>query len=200
LGINILPHSVMDLAILVGAIVALLLVIPLVAPSNEVLLAVQQKCTKGWYITGYFTPIESDYNGSKQLISVITPTSVAQERTFYSSFLHEVQIEGWGRTLAGDYIGLVTNDKQWHSAANPTGASGEPLMQHTVAVDPNIVKMGQKLVVPTLPAPWNTTTLTAADVGPDIKGKHLDVFTGEGKSSGKETRRITGYDNQVCLL
>jgi 3D (Asp-Asp-Asp) domain-containing protein len=195
-----LLHNVMDLVILVGAMMALLLVTPLGAPSNQVLLAVQQKCTKGWYITGYFTPIESDYNGSKQLISVIAPTSVVQERAFYKSFLHEVQIEGWGRTLAGDYIGLVTNDKQWHSASNPTGASGEPLMQHTVAVDPNILKMGQKLRIPTLPEPWNTTTLTAADVGPDIKGKHLDVFTGDGKNAGKETRRITGYDNQVCLL
>jgi 3D (Asp-Asp-Asp) domain-containing protein len=176
------------------------LVISLSTPSNQVLLADQQKCTGGWYITGYFTPFEGDYNGSKQILSVITPESVAKQRAFAKSFLHEVKVEGWGRTLAGDYIGLVTTDKQWHSASNPTGGAGKPLIQHTVAVDPNIIKMGQKLIIPTLPEPWNTTTLTAADVGPDIKDKHLDVFTGEGKNAGEETRRITGYDNQVCLL
>jgi 3D (Asp-Asp-Asp) domain-containing protein len=164
------------------------------------LLAAPQKCTIGWYITGYFTPIEGDYNGSKQLIKVITPASVVQSREFYNSFIHEVQIEGWGRTLQGDYIGLVSNDKQWHSASKPTGSADEPLLPHSVAVDPNIIKMGQQLIIPTLPKPWNTITLTAADVGPDIKGKHIDVYTGEGKDAGQETRRITGYDNQLCLI
>lgn len=186
-----------EIAIL-GAIVVCLVVL-FVNPLNQTLLAAQQKCTTGWYITGYFTPKEGDYNGSKQSIQVISPTSVIQNRVFYSSFLHEVQIEGWGKTLEGDYIGLVTNDKQWHSASKPTGSADEPLLQHSVAVDPGKIKMGQKLTIPTLPGPWNTTLLTASDVGPDIKGKHIDVYTGEGKAAGKETRRITGYDNQVCL-
>ncbi|HYT42882.1 MAG TPA: 3D domain-containing protein [Methylomirabilota bacterium] len=176
------------------------MVILLTTPSNQMLSAAQKKCTIGWYITGYFTPIEGDYNGSKQLIKVITPASVVQSRAFYTSFLHEVQIEGWGRTLEGDYVGLVTNDKQWHSATKPTGSTGEPLLQHSVAVDPNIIKMGQQLIIPTLPKPWNMITLTASDVGPDIKGKHIDVYTGEGKHAGQETRRITGYDNQLCLI
>jgi len=190
-----------DVAILVAAaVVSLLLVILLTTTSNQMLLAAPQKCTIGWYITGYFTPIEGDYNGSKQLIKVITPASVVQSREFYNSFIHEVQIEGWGRTLQGDYIGLVTNDKQWHSASKPTGSTDEPLLQHSVAVDPNIIKMGQQLIIPTLPKPWNTITLTAADVGPDIKGRHIDVYTGEGKDAGQETRRITGYDNQLCLI
>lgn len=174
-----------------------MLVIPLTTPSSQ---AVQQKCTRGWYITGYFTPVERDYNGSKQIINVIAPGSVVHGRAFYKSFLHEVQIEGWGRTLEGDYVGLVTNDRQWHSASKPTGSTDEPLLNHSVAVDPTIIKMGQKLMIPTLPKPWNTTTLTAADVGPDIKGKHIDVYTGEGKNAGQETRRITGYNNQLCLM
>jgi 3D (Asp-Asp-Asp) domain-containing protein len=174
---------------------------PLTTRSDEVLLAAQQqKCSLGWYITGYFTPIEADYNGSKQVIKVTTPSSLVQSRAFYQSFLHEVQIEGWGRTMDGDYIGLVTNDRQWHSASKPIGSTDEPLLEHSVAVDPNIIKMGQKLTIPTLPKPWSTITLTAADVGPDIKGKHIDVYTGEGKDAGLETRRITGYNNQLCLI
>jgi 3D (Asp-Asp-Asp) domain-containing protein len=176
----------------------ILLIIPIIAPSDQVLLAAQ-KCTRGWYITGYFTPIEADYNGSKQVIKVITPTSVVQNRAFYTSFLSEVQVEGWGRTLGGDYLGLVTNDKQWHSASKPTGGTGEPLLQHTVAVDPKMIQKGQRLTIPTLPMPWNTITLTAEDVGPDIKGKHVDVYTGEGKNAREETLRITGHGNQLCL-
>jgi 3D (Asp-Asp-Asp) domain-containing protein len=93
----------------------------------------------------------------------------------------------------------VTNDKQWHSSPYPVGSKDEPLKQHTVAVDPNIININQRLIIPTLPAPWNKITLTAEDVGPDIKGKHIDVYTGEGKHAAEETYRITGHDNIVCL-
>jgi 3D (Asp-Asp-Asp) domain-containing protein len=191
---------VIDFVILVEAVVALLLVISFVTISNQLALGAQQNCTRGWYVTGYFIPVEGNYNGSKQIVKVIAPNSAVQNRTFYKSFLHEVRVEGWGKTVAGDYIGLVTNDRQWHSASNPTGAGGEPLMRNTVAVDPNIIKLGKKLIIPTLPGPWNTTTLNAADVGPGIKGKHVDVYTGGGKNAGEETRRITGHDNQLCLM
>jgi 3D (Asp-Asp-Asp) domain-containing protein len=181
--------------------IGLLFLIPVSALSNQILLAAkQQNCTKGWYITGYSTPVEGDYNGSKQVVKVITPNSTVQTRTFYKSFLHVAEIQGWGRTLEGDYIGLVTNDKQWHSASYPVGGTNKPLLQHTVAVDPNIISIGQKLIIPTLPPPWDKTTLTAEDVGPDIKGKHIDVYTGEGKYAANETYRITGHDNQVCIL
>jgi len=185
---------------LVVAMVVWMLVIPPSYHSGQVLLGARERCTGGWYITGYFTPVESDYNGSKEIIKVIAPDSAVQNRTFYSSFLHDVKVEGWGKTIAGDYIGLVTKDKLWHSESNPTGAGGEPLIQDTVAVDPNIIKIGQKMTIPTLPEPWNTTTLIARDVGPDIKGKHLDVFTGEGKNAGEETHRITSHGNLVCIL
>jgi 3D domain len=186
--------------ITIAAVLALLLVVPTWIHYNKVLLAVQQNCTGGWYITGYSTPVEGDYNGSKQTVSVISPTSSVQEREFYNSFLREVEVEGWGRTLEGDYVGLVTNDKQWHSSPYPVGSTDEPLKAHTVAVDPNLIKIGQRLNIPTLPAPWNNTTLTAQDVGPDIKGKHIDVYTGEGKHAGAETFRITGHGNDVCIL
>ena len=168
-------------------------------PPNHILLAADQKCSKGWLITGYYTPVEADYNGSKQITEVISPSSTIQNRSFYKSFLHDVGIEGWGKTLDGDYIGLVTNDKLWHSASKPEGGTDQPLLPHTVAVDPKKIKMGQQLTIPTLPQPWNAITFNADDVGPDIKGKHIDVYTGEGFQAGKETFRITGFHNQVCL-
>ena len=178
----------------------LLLLIPTWIHYNKVLLAVQQNCTADWYVTGYSTPVESDYNGSKLLVKVISHSSVVQGREFYKSFLHDVKVEGWGRTLEGDYVGLDTNDKQWHSSPYPVGSTDGPLRPHNIAVDPNLIRIGQKLVISTLPAPWNKITLIAEDVGPDIKGKHIDVYTGEGKNAGEETFRITGHNNEVCTL
>jgi 3D (Asp-Asp-Asp) domain-containing protein len=177
----------------------LLLVIQVGIYNNNRLLAAQQNCSRGWYITGYSTPVESDYNGSKQVVKVISPASVVQEREFYKTFLRVVEIQGWGKTLEGDYVGLVTNDKQWHSSPYSVGSKDEPLKQHTVAVDPNIININQRLTIPTIPEPWNKITLIAEDVGPDIKGKHIDVYTGEGKLAAEETYRITGHGHVVCL-
>lgn len=192
---NLSSTAIIYFAILLG----LLPVISLGSLVLSPLLAAQQNCTGGWYITGYSTPVEGDYNGSKQTVKVISPSPGVQDREFYKSFLRVVQVQGWGKTLEGDYVGLVTNHKQWHSLPYPVGSTDEPLKQHTVAVDPNLIKMGQRLIIPTLPAPWNQTTFTAADVGPDIKGKHIDVYAGEGKQAAKETYRITGHNNELCF-
>lgn len=35
--------------------------------------------------------------------------------------------------------------------------------------------------------------------GPDITGKHIDVYTGIGAAADRETYRITGHDNTVCI-
>jgi 3D (Asp-Asp-Asp) domain-containing protein/peptidoglycan/xylan/chitin deacetylase (PgdA/CDA1 family) len=158
-----------------------------------------QNCSSGWYVTGYSTPVESDYNGSKQIVKVISLNSGVKERAFYNSFLRVVEVEGWGKTLEGDYVGFQTTDKQWHSSPYPVDSKDQPIQQGTVAVDPTIIKISQRLIIPTLPPPWDNRTLTANDVGPDIKGKHIDVYTGEGKNAKEETFRITNHDNVLCL-
>jgi hypothetical protein len=58
-----------------------------------------QNCSSGWYVTGYSTPVESDYSGSKQIVKVISLNSGVKERAFYNSFLRVVEVEGWGKTL-----------------------------------------------------------------------------------------------------
>jgi hypothetical protein len=35
--------------------------------------------------------------------------------------------------------------------------------------------------------------------GNDVTGKHIDVFTGDGKAAEQETFRITGEGNTVCI-
>lgn len=148
-------------------------------------------CTTGWHITGYFTPVESDYSGAKQTISV-----QGQTRSFYTSFLNDVKIEGWGKTLAGDYIGWW--DNSWHRASYAMDSLGNKLVVGKVATDPSIIPKNTALKITTLPSPWNSKIFTTGDVGPSIQGKDIDVFTGEGKAAELETFRITGDNQQVC--
>ena len=75
---------------------------------------------------------------------------------------------------------------------------GEPLSVSSVAVDPSLIDENVELFIPSLPAPWDNLVFTANDEGPSIKGKHIDVFTGEGKTAREEANRITGYENEIC--
>ncbi len=150
-------------------------------------------CSADWYITGYFVPVETDYTGPMKSIVVD-----GQTRTFYVSFLDAVNIEGWGKAKEGDYIGYFSG--AYHLSSYGQDSQGNPLRIGSVAVDTSIISLGSKLTIPTLPSPWNNKILTASDTGGTIKGKHIDIFTGEGKSAEDETFRITGEDNRVCIV
>jgi len=148
-------------------------------------------CSSDWYITGYFTPVESDYSASAKEIIVENTT-----RNFKSDFLDDMIIEGWGKTQSGDYLGWY--DGSFHLSDNALDLYGNNLLVNAVAVDSSIIKQKTKLNIQTLPAPWNKIIFTASDVGPAIIGKHIDVYTGEGKQAESETFRITGEFNKVC--
>jgi 3D (Asp-Asp-Asp) domain-containing protein len=67
-----------------------------------------------------------------------------------------------------------------------------------IAVDNSLIDRGTQIVISTLPEPWNEIIFLSADEGPSIKGKHIDMFTGEGKLAENETFRITSENNKVC--
>jgi len=149
-------------------------------------------CTSDWYITGYFLPIESDYSGKSVEISVD-----GVKEFYLSDFLEDVKIEGWGKPNSGNYLG-------WYHGAFTKSDSyldshGNDLIVGVVAVDASVIEHGTELTIPTLPEPWNDVVFSGLDEGPAINGKHIDVFTGEGKDAENETFRITGYNNQVCI-
>ena len=148
-------------------------------------------CSSDWYITGYFTPIESDYSGD--IIRIVFDDYI---KHFRSDFLADVKIEGWGKTRSGDYVGWYDNSFNLSDAA--LDSHGDNLLVLSVAVDSDIIKQKTKLVIPKLPNPWNEIVFTSSDIGPSIKGKHIDVYTGEGKQAELETFRITGTENDVC--
>jgi 3D (Asp-Asp-Asp) domain-containing protein len=148
-------------------------------------------CSYGWYITGYFTPSESDYSGEP--VSVIVDGTSYQ---FREDFVNEIKIEGWGKTVSGNYLGWY--DESFHLSYIPLDSMGNPLEVNTVAVDPSIIKAGSQITIPSLPDPWSGAVFVGSDTGPAIIGKHIDVYTGEGKEALEEAYRITGYNNTVC--
>ena len=63
-----------------------------ISQQNNHKLIEFSKCTSGWYITGYFTPLESDYSG--HFISITVDDEI---EFFRNDFLAEMQTEGWGK-------------------------------------------------------------------------------------------------------
>lgn len=149
-------------------------------------------CSYGWYITGYFTPSEADYSG--ELVSV-TIDDIAYQ--FREDFVDEIKIEGWGKTVSGNYLGWY--DESFHLSDMPLDSMGNSLEVNAIAVDPSIIEEGSQVTIPSLPDPWNGVVFTGSDTGPAIIGKHIDVYTGEGKEALEEAYRITGYNNTVCI-
>lgn len=149
-------------------------------------------CSGGWYITGYFAPVESDYSGSSSSVYV----EGVGTYSFYNSFLTTIKTEGWGRTRYGWYLGYYSSS--WHKSSAPLDSAGNALVDGTIATDPAVIGAGKNVKIPTLPSPWGGKIYTARDVGGGITGKHIDVYCGEGAAAEQETFRITGQDNQVC--
>jgi 3D (Asp-Asp-Asp) domain-containing protein len=150
-------------------------------------------CISGFTITGYFTPFETDYPGQKKV--TINLGSVGNKE-FDENFIKDVKVEGWGKTKDGSYIGF--HDGKWHQSPNPLNSNGHQLIKGSAAVDNRIISNLKQLTIPTLVAPYNNETFSANDVGGAIKGKHIDIYTGEGKAAETETKRITGENNVVC--
>ena len=154
----------------------------------------QTTCSSDWYVTGYFTPKESDYSGLKKTIFVHEVGNMS----FYNSFLNDVRVEGAGETHFGWYI--VNHGHGWTKISYPPDSvDGMLKAGESVATDPSVIPTGTNgLTIRTLPSPWNTYQYRAVDTGPSIIGKHIDVYIGIGAEAEKESYRITGHGNTVC--
>ncbi len=148
-------------------------------------------CTSGWYVTGYYTPYEADFSGNKIQIQVEGQTLQVKE-----DFIDEIKTEGWGKLESGVYLGWY--DSAYHLSPDPLDAHDTALSETSLAADPNVFPQGTKVYIPTLPAPYDQRIFTIDDVGPSIKGKHVDVYTGEEQTAYEDMFSITGYDNIIC--
>jgi len=149
-------------------------------------------CSPDWTVTGYYTPLESDYSGDSRSI----PVTKHGLQSFPRSFLSAVRMEGWGKTRFGWYLGYY--NRQWHRNAQPLDAQGRPLTLGAVATDPDVVSTGSTVVVANLDKPLSEHRFVARDVGALVKNNHIDVYTGEGETAQKLTWHITGQ-RTVCI-
>lgn len=149
-------------------------------------------CSDNWKVTGFYTPVESDYKGSETTLHVRGQGLIRLKK----SFIRTVKIEGWGKTRYGWYLGYYSN--AWHSSNSSMNARGAPLRVGMAAVDPDTISLGRQFSIPELTGHFDTKYLTASDVGSAVKRKHIDVYTGEGHSAKKLTYSVTG-NKTVCF-
>jgi 3D (Asp-Asp-Asp) domain-containing protein len=161
-------------------------------------------CSDGWRTTGYFTPIETDYNSGEA-----TEIEVGRlgKMSFDSEFIRTVFDpdkgfgEGWGKTRFGWYLGNYSGG--WHKADTPLGASNNPLKPNSLAVDNSLIPNNSMVTIPGLPGSLGETKFVADDVGVGINGKHVDIYTGEGKDARRLMYDITYEDDddlqRVCF-
>jgi 3D (Asp-Asp-Asp) domain-containing protein len=148
-------------------------------------------CQNNWQLTGYFVPIEKDYSShSPRKITMMDGKIIS----FDNTFLAAVKLEGWGKTTDGWYLGFYSN--QWHKSQHPLNAKGKPLTLSSIAADITQLPFGRMIYIPTL----NSTIkqpFKVNDVGQAIKGKRIDIFTGEGKKAQLLTYQITNK-HKIC--
>jgi len=184
-------HELMRLADNEGGPIANFLVTNAMKKQMSIGLSGFSDCSAGWYITGYYTPLESEHSG--RLIKVAID-GVSYE--FREDFITEVKTEGWGRTISGQYLGWY--DESFHLNEKPLDAAGNALQVGMVAVDPLVIT-SSRLTIPSLPGIWGEIVFVGTDTGTAISGMHIDVYVGEGKDALEEAYRITGHGNVVCL-
>ena len=152
-----------------------------------------QNCSSGWKITGFYTPVESDFSSPTKSEVIIAGTGKV---LLDSQFVKKVRVEGWGRTQQNWYLGYYSG--KWHKSEQPLNSLGLPLSIGDVAVDINIIQKGSLIVIPSIQGQFKNIEFKAVDVGSAIVNRHVDIYTGEGKQAKHETWKITG-NHQVCI-
>ena len=150
-------------------------------------------CSDNWRVTGYYTPIETDYKSPDfYAISV----NKAGRISFNRAFVKDVMLEGWGKTRFGWYLGYYSN--QWHRSDNPLNSKGSPLMIGTIATDAALVEPDSVVNIPEVEKILKVPQFVAQDVGQAIKNKKIDVYTGEGQQAKELSSQITG-NHSICI-
>ena len=149
-------------------------------------------CTNGWDVTGYYTPLESDFNGTSRQINIVGRGS----DQFPSDFIKAMNIEGWGQTRYGWFLGY--DGKIYTSSSAPLNGLDQPLKIGSLAVDKSEIAYGKSVRITNLLPPWSNQVFVADDVGAAIKKRHVDVYCGIGRAARAETFRITSSGRRLC--
>lgn len=133
-----------------------------------------------FYITYYITAKESDYSGTMEYPNGITDTKYPKD------FIKAVQMNGSGITTDGRYLHYDSNTGKYSYLAPITCTQTTPTAGRTIAVDNTKIpryhvsgstyKRGKVFI-------QGIGERMAEDAGGRIQAFHIDVYTGEGKSS-----------------
>lgn len=169
-----------------------------VPPADEM------HCSEGWRITGYFTPVETDYNsGETTEVEIVGLGKMSFDAEFVRTVFDEEKGfgEGWGKTRFGWYLGNF--DDRWHKSGEPLDAHNSALKPNSIAVDNSLIPNDSIVEIPGLPGEYGHEKFVANDVGVTVHGKHIDIYTGEGKDAEREMYRVTFEDDsdlqKVCF-
>lgn len=149
-------------------------------------------CTNNWTVTGYYTPVESEFTGGKVAIVL----AGGEKWIANKAFLAAVKMEGWGKTHSGWYIGYYGG--QWHKSQLAKNAVGSRLAVGMVAANAANFAMDTKIRLPALGHILGVSEFVVKDRGSAIKSKHIDIYTGEGRDALRLSWKVTG-SHSVCV-
>jgi len=157
-------------------------------------------CSDGWRITGYYTPVETDFTSPETREIEVRGLG---KQSFDADFLRTIfdedkgYGEGWGKTHFGWYLGNYNGS--WHKADAPLDANDKPLEANTVAVDNHLIPRGSTVEIPDLPGDLGQEKFQSNDVGVSVHGKHIDVYAGEGREARRRMWQVTYEDDDRGL-
>lgn len=152
------------------------------------------RCSNDWHITGYYTPVEEDYTTKERRTVKVKGVG---KQSFNKDFIRQVQIEGWGKTKKGWYLGYYS--RAWHKSHAPLDANGNELEVGTIATDPNVIASGKPVVIASLYKYIKRKRFIAKDVGRNIRRRRIDVYTGEGHAAKQIAYRLTKQNQRICM-
>ncbi|MFE0462900.1 hypothetical protein ACFW1A_26965 [Kitasatospora sp. NPDC058965] len=143
----------------------------------------------GYTLTVYFTPSQAHYHGPERNIHDRACPGQNPPDTFPADFLDRVGLEGFGKTVHGDYLGWdFTQHCYFSTSTPPVGSHENPLVPwQSVAANHlspgsriRVLDCGQGLSPDTCSrvksANWHVDDLCS--IGCD-DAKHLDLYIGE---------------------
>jgi 3D (Asp-Asp-Asp) domain-containing protein len=155
-----------------------------------------------WLVTGYYLPLEADFGPAD-----VTALVDGHPHKLNTDFMKAVRLQGWGRDRAGEYIGVAKvsksgagpgtgpgpDGKVWSFKTDgaPLTGSGKPLAAGDASADPAVLPTGRMLRIRGTQG-YPNHHYRVSDTGGKIKGRHIDIYVGEGAAAGKESMAVTG--------
>lgn len=153
----------------------------------------REDCSQGWRITGYYTPVESEFVQTPSL----SVNASGKHYRFSKEFLAAVRMEGWGRTRFGWYLGYYSGG--WHRSSTARDAKGNGLVVGMAAMKRGRA-MPNHLRIDGLETVLGRSVFKVSDTGSGLKSKQVDIYTGEGSRARQLTYAITREHARVCRV